>query len=82
MRAPGMAEAMEILTAREASMSGGMTVNEYINVVRGTVPDVDPIILASAQASLAHALLAIASEATGQKPRELLGTIGLELSQA
>ena len=78
--APGMQSAMAILTARMQSMDGGCTVNEYVDVLREEMSEQDPLILTSAMASLASALLAIASGGSKIPPYELLGTIGLTLA--
>ena len=80
--APGMQSAMAILTARLQSMDGGCTVNEYVDVLRDEMDEQDPLILTSAMASLASALLAIASGGTKIPPYELLSTIGLTLADA
>ena len=80
--APGMQSAMAILTARLQSMDGVCTVNEYVNVLREEMEDQDPLILTSAMASLASALLAIAAGGTNIPPYELLSTIGLTLADA
>lgn len=80
--APGMQSAMAILTARMQSMDGGCTVNEYVDVLRDEMDEQDPLILTSAMASLASALLAIASGGTKIPPYELLSTIGLTLADA
>lgn len=80
--APGMQSAMAILTARLQSMDGGCTVNEYVGVLRSEMEEQDPLILTSAMASLASALLAIAAGGTNMQPYELLSTIGLTLADA
>jgi len=80
--APGMQSAMAILTARLQSMDGGCTVNEYVDILRDEMEEQDPLILTSALASLASALLAIASGGTKIPPYELLSTIGLTLADA
>lgn len=80
--APGMQSAMAILTARLQSMDGGCTVNEYVDVLREEMDEQDPLILTSAMASLASALLSIAAGGTKIPPYELLSTIGLTLADA
>ncbi len=80
--APGMQSAMAILTARVQSMDGGCSVNEYVELLRSEMENQDPLILTSAMASLASALLAIASGGTKIPPYELLSTIGLTLADA
>jgi hypothetical protein len=80
--APGMQSAMAILTARVQSMDGGCSVNEYVELLRTEMEGQDPLILTSAMASLASALLAIASGGTNIPPYELLSTIGLTLADA
>ena len=80
--APGMQSAMAILTARLQSMDGGCTVNDYVDVLRDEMDGQDPLILTSAMASLASALLAIAAGGTKIPPYELLSTIGLTLADA
>lgn len=80
--APGMQSAMAILTARVQSMDGGCSVNEYVELLRSEMEAEDPLILTSAMASLASALLAIASGGTNIPPYELLATIGLTLAAA
>lgn len=78
--APGMQSAMAILTARVQSMDGGCSVNEYVDLLRSEMDGQDALILTSAMASLASALLAIASGGTNIPPYELLSTIGLTLA--
>lgn len=80
--APGMQSAMAILTARLQSMDGSCTVNEYVDILRGEMEGQDPLILTSAMASLASALLSIAAGGTRIPPYELLSTIGLTLADA
>jgi hypothetical protein len=80
--APGMQSAMAILTARLQSMDGGCTVQEYVGLLRSEMELHDPVILTSAMASLASALLAIASGGTKIPPYQLLSTIGLTLASA
>ncbi|WP_168581667.1 hypothetical protein [Gephyromycinifex aptenodytis] len=80
--APGMQSAMAILTARLQSMDGGCTVNEYVDILRSEMEGQDPLILTSAMASLASALLSIAAGGTKIPPYELLSTIGLTLADA
>ena len=80
--APGMQSAMAILTARLQSMDGGCSVNEYVDVLRTEMEGQDPLILTSAMASLASALLSIAAGGTKIPPYELLSTIGLTLADA
>lgn len=80
--APGMQSAMAILTARLHSMDGTCTVNEYVDILRGEMEGQDPLILTSAMASLASALLSIAAGGTRIPPYELLSTIGLTLADA
>lgn len=80
--APGMQSAMAILTARLQSMDGGCSVNDYVDVLRDEMDGHDPLILTSAMASLASALLAIAANGTKIPPYELLSTIGLTLADA
>lgn len=77
---PGMQSAMAILTARVQSMDGGCSVNEYVELLRSEMEDQNPLILTSSMASLASALLAIASGGTKIPPYELLSTIGLTLA--
>lgn len=78
--APGMESAMTILTARVQSLDGELTVNEYVELLRSEMEGQDPMILASALASLASALLTIASGGTNIPPYDLLSTIGLTLA--
>ncbi len=78
--APGMQSAMAILTARLQSIDGGCTVQEYVSVLRSEMEQQDPLILTSAMASLASALLSIASGGTKIPPYQLLSTIGLTLA--
>lgn len=78
--APGMQSAMAILTARLQSMDGGCTVQDYVTLLRGEMEQQDPLILTSAMASLASALLSIASGGTKIPPYELLSTIGVTLA--
>ncbi|MEP7161703.1 MAG: hypothetical protein ABI746_11460 [Dermatophilaceae bacterium] len=80
--APGMQSAMAILTARVHSMDGGCSVNEYVELLRSEMEGQDPLILTSAMASLASALLAIASGGTKIPAYELLSTIGITLADA
>ncbi len=71
---------MAILTARLQSMDGSCSVNDYVEILRDEMDEHDPLILASAMASLASALVAIASGGTKIPPYELLSTIGLTLA--
>ena len=80
--APGMQSAMAILTARLQSMDGGCSVLEYVGLLRSEMEQQDPLILTSAMASLASALLSIASGGTRIPPYQLLSTIGLTLATA
>lgn len=77
--APGMQNAMVILTARVQNMEGNYSADEYVELLRCEAESQDPMILISAMASLATALLAIAANGTKIPPHELLSTIGLRL---
>ncbi len=79
---PGMQSAMAILTARLQSMDGGCTVAEYVSLLRSEMANEDPLIVTSALASLASALLSIAAGGTHIPQYELLSTIGLTLAAA
>ncbi len=79
--APGMQSAMAILTARLQSMDGTGTIHEYIALLRSEMINEDPLIVASALASLAAALLSIAAGGTKISPYDLLSTVGLALAK-
>lgn len=80
--APGMQSAMAILTARQQSIDGQISVQEYVSVLRSEMADQDPLILTSAMASLASALVAIAANGTNVPAYQLLSSIGLTLASA
>lgn len=79
--APGMQSAMAILTVRVQSMDGTCTAGDYVEFLREELADEDPVILVSALASLASALLSVASDGTRIPAEKLLSALGVALAE-
>lgn len=76
----GMITAMGVLTARIESMDKNMSYNDYMKIVEESLGEENPIILLSALASVAAALVTVSSRAANISKEELLHTVGHSLS--
>lgn len=82
--APGMNAAMVLMTTRFASMQDPERLPEYIAVLKEitteTAEQQQLLVLLSAQASLAVALLELYTRSSGKSAEDVLSRIGLSLA--